>query len=129
MIYVAVLLAALPQKSGKGASIMKLILAIVNNDDAYPVSTGLSREGFIATKISSTGGFLMSGNTTFLVGVEDERLENAMSIIASHCKKREQIVPQNVVKGSVASIPRGSTKVIVGGATVFVLNVEEFRHL
>ena len=54
---------------------MKLILAIVNNDDAYSVSTALSGEGFFVTKISSTGGFLMSGNTTFLMGVEDDTVD------------------------------------------------------
>lgn len=108
---------------------MKLILAIVNNDDAYSVSTGLSKEGFVVTKISSTGGFLMSGNSTFLIGVEDSDTERALGIISDHCQKREQFVPQSLVKGGMTSVPRGTTKVIVGGATVFVLGVEEFRHL
>ena len=108
---------------------MKLILAIVNNDDAYSVTTGLSKEGFVVTKISSTGGFLMSGNSTFLIGVEDSDTDRAVSIIANHCQKREQVVPQNVIKGSAVNLPRGTSKVIVGGATVFVLNVESCKHL
>ena len=108
---------------------MKLILAIVNNDDAHSVSTSLSREGFSVTKISSTGGFLMSGNSTFLMGVEDENIARAMEIISQNCKKREQVVPSSVAKGDPASITREMTKVTVGGATVFVLNVEQFKHL
>ncbi len=108
---------------------MKLILAIVNNDDAHSVSTSLSREGFSVTKISSTGGFLMSGNSTFLIGVEDADTERAMEIISHNCKKREQVVPNSIVKGDHASLAREMTKVTVGGATVFVLNVEEFKHL
>ena len=107
---------------------MKLIFAIVNNDDAHSVNTGLSKAGFPATKISSTGGFLMSGNSTFLVGVEDENVERAIDIIAEHSKKREQSIPFDMSYHSTGySHPSG--KVVVGGATVFVLNVEEFRHL
>ena len=108
---------------------MKLILAIVNNDDAHSVSTSLSREDFSVTKISSTGGFLMSGNSTFLMGVEDASIDRAMEIIAQNCKKREQVVPNSIVKGDPASLAREMTKVTVGGATVFVLNVEQFKQL
>jgi uncharacterized protein YaaQ len=108
---------------------MKLILAIVNNDDAHSVSTSLSREGFSVTKISSTGGFLLSGNSTFLMGVEDASIDRAMEIIAQNCKKREQVVPNSIAKGDPASLAREMTKVTVGGATVFVLNVEQFKQL
>lgn len=108
---------------------MKLILAIVNNDDAHSVSTSLSREGFSVTKISSTGGFLMSGNSTFLIGVEDGDTERATEIISKNCKKREQVVPSSIAKGDPSALTREMTKVTVGGATVFVLNVEEFKHL
>ena len=108
---------------------MKLLLAIVNNDDAHSVSTSLSREGFSVTKISSTGGFLMSGNSTFLIGVEDADAERASEIIAQNCIKREQVVPNSIVKGDPSALSRDMTKVTVGGATVFVLNVEEFKHL
>jgi len=107
---------------------MKLILAIVNNDDAHSVSTGLSSEGFLVTKISSTGGFLMSGNSTFLIGVEDNQVEQATAIIAAHSKKREQTVPFPMAGNTFGGhVPTG--KVTVGGATLFVLHVEECRHL
>ena len=108
---------------------MKLILAIVNNDDAYAVSTSLSKEGFFITKISSTGGFLMSGNSTFLIGVEDVDADRAMDVIAKYSRKREQTVPFDVAQNGTIGhyVPTG--KVTVGGATVFVLNVEECRHL
>ena len=107
---------------------MKLILAIVNNDDAYSVSTGLSNEGFVVTKISSTGGFLMSGNSTFLIGVEDDRVSRATEIISEHCQKREQVVPAGLAKGTLGT-PQRNSKVLVGGATVFILNVEDFKQL
>ena len=106
---------------------MKLILAIVNNDDAHSVNAGLSAEGFSATKISSTGGFLMSGNSTFLIGVADDETDKAIAIIASHSQKREHAIPLDLSTRGAAGQPTGL--VTVGGATVFVLNVEDCRRL
>lgn len=107
---------------------MKLLLAIVNNDDAHSVNSNLSKEGFFVTKISSTGGFLMNGNSTFLLGVEDDRVEKAIEVIHAHSKKRVQNVPYDISCHSGNVIP-AVNKVTVGGATVFVLNVEDCRHL
>ncbi len=50
---------------------MKLILAIVNDDDATSVSNALNKDGISATKLATTGGYLKAGNTTFIIGVED----------------------------------------------------------
>ena len=106
---------------------MKLVIAIVNNDDAYSVSAGLSNEGFVVTKISSTGGFLMSGNTTFLIGVNDDQVQDVIDIIAKHSKKRKQMVPNNSFDvGMYSAFP---VEVTVGGATVFVMNVEHFEKV
>ena len=106
---------------------MKLLLAIVNNDDAHSVVSHLSKEGFFVTKISSTGGFLMSGNSTFLMGIENDQVERAIDIISSHSKKREQTIPLDMNYPPFVSTATG--KVTVGGATVFVLNVEDCRRL
>ncbi|MDD6725667.1 MAG: cyclic-di-AMP receptor, partial [Oscillospiraceae bacterium] len=38
---------------------MKLLIAIVNNDDSAVVSSALTKEGYTVTKLSTTGGFLM----------------------------------------------------------------------
>jgi len=106
---------------------MKLILAIVHNDDAYTVNTKLSEDGFFATKISSTGGFLMNGNTTFLIGVADDRVEDCIELIGRFCKKRTQPMPDNLIRHAPISTP--AVSVTVGGATIFVLNVEQFRQV
>lgn len=107
---------------------MKLLLAIVNNDDAHSVNSSLSKEGFFVTKISSTGGFLMSGNSTFLMGVGDDQVEKAIEIIGTHSQKRVQAVPFDMSYHNNGVVPT-TGKVTVGGATVFVLNVEDCRHL
>ncbi len=106
---------------------MKLILAIVNNDDSAMVSSGLTREGYSVTKLATTGGFLMSGNTTFLIGVEDNKVDAVVELISSFSKKRTQVVPTSSYGvGNYTSFP---VEVTVGGATVFVLNVERMEKL
>ena len=97
---------------------MKLVIAVVNHDDANLVTQYLAKSGFSSTKLPTTGGFLMAGNVTILVGVEDEKVEQVISIIHEHSHSRKQIIP--------ASYPMGMQ---VGGATVFVVDVERFERL
>lgn len=107
---------------------MKLLLAIVNNDDANYVNNRLSKSGFMVTKIASTGGFLMSGNTTFMIGVQNEDVDKVLEIISRFSKKKTVPVPVDPVynPASISTVP---AKVTVGGATVFVLDVERFEHM
>ena len=109
---------------------MKLIIAIVNNDDAHFVNTGLTAEGYQITKVSSTGGFLLNGNSTFLVGVDDERVDRAVEIIKTHSKKRVKNIPTSTMPIGAAGAPIASMNadVSVGGATVFILDVEKFMR-
>jgi uncharacterized protein YaaQ len=71
---------------------MKMILGILNTDDAPVVIQHLNKAGYFVTRLATSGGFLRSGNTTLLVGVEDEKFEGAMGIIEKVCKSRKQIV-------------------------------------
>ena len=106
---------------------MKLVLAIVNKDDSSAVSTALTKDGFSVTKLATTGGFLMAGNTTFLVGVDDERVDQVLATIEKHSKKRTQMIPSTSYGTSAyASFP---VEVTVGGATVFVMNIERYENL
>ena len=104
---------------------MKLVLAIVSNDDSAAVSSALTRNGFQVTKLATTGGFLMAGNTTFLTGVEDEQVDK---VLAEKSSKRTQIVPSTTTAdvGMYSAFP---VQVTVGGATVFVLNVERYEKV
>jgi len=108
---------------------MKLIIAIVNNDDAHFVNTGLTSEGFQVTKVSSTGGFLLNGNSTFFVGVDDSRVERALEIIKAHSKKRVKNIPTATMPmGSADAVAPMEANICVGGATVFIIDVEKFMH-
>ena len=109
---------------------MKLIIAIVQDEDASRLISQLMNDGFGVTKLATTGGFLRAGNTTLLVGVDDDRFQTAMDIIEKVCKSRKQIAPS---PSSMVGIPGSYTpspiEVVVGGATIFVLSVDHFIKL
>ena len=106
---------------------MKLVIAIVQDEDASRLISNLMNEGYGVTKLATTGGFLKAGNTTLLVGVEDNRFEGCMAIIEKVCKSRKQIATSpSPVAGTSGVYAPYPIEVVVGGATVFVLDVEQF---
>ena len=109
---------------------MKLIIAIVQDEDASRLVSALMNDGYGVTKLATTGGFLRAGNTTLLVGVDDNKFDAAMSVIERVCKSRKQSATQPAsmagVSGVYAPYP---IEVTVGGATVFVLTVDQFIKL
>jgi len=109
---------------------MKLIMAIIHDEDAFQIIDVLSEEGFKVTKLASTGGFLRAGNTTLICGVEDNRVDELAHIIEKKCKSRKQITSVNSAHLSTAEnyVPY-PVEVTVGGATIFVLDVAEFRRV
>ena len=109
---------------------MKLIIAIVQDEDASRLISTLMSDGYRVTKLATTGGFLRSGNTTLLVGVEDDKLQNAMSIIEKVCKSRKQIATSpSPISGTTGVYVPYPIEVTVGGATIFVLDVEQFTKI
>ena len=106
---------------------MKLIVAIVQDEDSQRLINELMTEGFRVTKLATTGGFLRSGNTTLLVGVEDDQTEAAIGFIEKICKSRKQVTsaPSPMVNSTGTYTPF-PFEVMVGGATVFVLTVDQF---
>lgn len=107
---------------------MKLVYAIINNDDTYSVNKGLQKAGIRATKLSSTGGFLMSGNTTFMICCQDEQVDTVIEILKERSKKRKQYVPSSAIMGpeNGQSYPM---EVSIGGATIFVTDIERFEKV
>lgn len=104
---------------------MKLIIAIVNNEDSAVVSSALTKEGFTVTKLSTSGGFLMVGNTTFLIGTEDDKVGLAKSIIKKNSQTRTHQVPSTMSFGRGYADGSTGAEIKVGGAVVFVLGVED----
>ena len=93
---------------------MKLVYAIVNSDDAYAVNKALSGAGIRATKLASTGGFLSK--------------DNVIEVCKQYSKKRKQTVPASAVleRGFSDAEP---VEVTVGGATIFVTDIERFEQV
>lgn len=107
--------------------IMKLIIAIVQDEDSSKLLSKLMQIGLSATKLATTGGFLKAGNTTLLLGVEEERIQDALKIIESVCKSRKQMTTAptamtGITHGEYTTYP---VEVTVGGATVFILSIEQ----
>lgn len=102
---------------------MKLVIAVIQDTDAGRLIEKLTRKKFGITKLASTGGFLMNGNTTLMVGVDEERIDELLGLIESICHPRKQMVAP-FPAGPVEAYMPYPVEVSVGGATVFVLNVE-----
>ena len=108
----------------------KLVLAVLQGSDSDNTIRNLNERGFMVTVLSSTGGFLKKKSTTVMIGVEESKLEEVLGIIESVCKARKQTVsavaPSVDTTGFYIPYP---VEVSVGGATVFILDVEQFRRM
>lgn len=107
---------------------MKMITAIVNKRDAGEVCDVLAENKITFTKMATTGGFLKDGNVTLLIGTENEKVDLVMELIRKHCAKRMEVVP-SVVSANMPTFGYYKTEVPVGGATVFVSDVERFEKM
>lgn len=107
---------------------MKLILAIMSNDDSPAVASALTKENFQVTRLATTGGFLRAGNTTLIIGTEDDKVEKAIEVIGECSRRRTEIVPSTASYdiGRYSSFP---VEIEVGGATIFVIDIEKFIKL
>lgn len=106
---------------------MKLIIAIVQDDDAGELIDILTDSGFRVTKLATTGGFLKAGNTTLMIGVEINKVDEVLKVIEEVCKTRDQIITSpSPVAGSTGVYVPYPVEVEVGGATVFVVDVDKF---
>ena len=105
---------------------MKLLFAIIQDDDVRPLTRALVEKEISVTRISTTGGFLRGGNSTLMIGVEKDRLQDALDIIKAKSRRK-------TVTLSPTGVPGGSDNhslsmpVVIGGATVFVVDVEAFH--
>ena len=108
---------------------MKMVIAVVQDQDSNRLSNALTKAEFRATKLASTGGFLRAGNTTFLIGTDDDSVPVLLNLIRDNCRARDQLVaPVSPMGGNADAYIPYPVEVEVGGATVFVLPIEQFHH-
>ncbi|CAH1851658.1 cyclic-di-AMP receptor [Convivina praedatoris] len=104
---------------------MKLVTAIIQDKDATKLSNAFVKANIRATRLSTTGGFLRSGNTTYMMAIEDERVTEVLEIIKTVSQKRKQFMvpPLGMDADHTGSYP---VEVEVGGATVFTQPIDDF---
>lgn len=96
---------------------MKLVIAIIQDEYISKVLKSLMAEKVRITKLSSTGGFLKSGNTTLLVGVENDKLDNLVEIIRKQCKSTK------------VKVKDGDSEITVGGANLFIMDIDQYIRI
>jgi uncharacterized protein YaaQ len=112
------------------ARTMKLVVAIVHNEDAGVLVDALLEREYRATRLHSSGGFLKQSNATVIVGVDDPQVDEVLGIVRDNCHARTQIVnPMPPIMEPGEFFMPYPLEVEVGGATVFVLPVERFERL
>lgn len=104
---------------------MKLVVAIIHDEDAHDLISALSEASIGVTKLASTGGFLRAGNTTVLAGVEAGQVDLVLEKIKENCKVRKEITTSAAMMSEASGFMTMPMEVTVGGATVFVLDVSQ----
>lgn len=105
---------------------MKLVIAIVQREDSNNLQRAFVQNDFRATKLATSGGFLSQGNTTFLIGCEDEKVDDVLKIIKQESRAREEIATPHMLSTGYEITP--PLRITVGGATCFVVPVDEFKR-
>ncbi len=106
---------------------MKLVVAIIQEEDTPHVVEQLNEAGFQVTRLATKGGFLRAGNTTLLMGTEEEKIPEALKIIEENSKVRTQYATMPSAGGAMHGLVLAPIEIRIGGATVFVLDVDQFH--
>jgi uncharacterized protein YaaQ len=116
---------AIPQSAQPVAT--KLVVAIVQDEDAPALSDAVVGRGYRATRMHTVGGFLRKGNATILIGVQERQIPELLSIIRQTCRTRMAFLTATYPVEMAEPFLSEPIEVQVGGAVVFILNVERFE--
>jgi uncharacterized protein YaaQ len=109
---------------------MKLVVAVVQDEDADHLVNEIVAAGYRVTRVSSTGSLLRTGNTSLIVGADEADVPSVIAIIRTTCKRRTQIaVPYSPALEPGLLYLSENFEVEVGGAIIFVLSVERYERL
>ena len=108
---------------------MKLILAVIQNEDEDALTEAVEIEGLSVTRIGSSGGFLRASNVTLMSAVEDQQVERVMALLSKHCKRRTKHLHPWVPSMEARERFLGAIPVEVGGAAVFILSLERVEKI
>ncbi len=107
---------------------MKMVFLVVQDDDVQKLIKDLVKNEFRVTKLPSTGGFLKRGSTTVFLGIEDRELPKLKEVISKNCKVRKEIMPSIPVISQGILSTSEPIEINVGGAVMFVVNLEKIER-
>jgi uncharacterized protein YaaQ len=109
---------------------VKLVVAVVHNEDARVLVDALLAHGYRATWLHSSGGFLKQSNATILIGVDEAQIDEVVDIVRDNCRARTQTVSPipPIMEPGEFFMPY-PIEVEVGGAVIFVLPIERFERI
>ena len=104
----------------------KLVLAVLQGSDSDNTIRNLNERGFMVTVLSS---FLKKKSTTVMIGVEEDRLEEALDVLQKYAGHRKETVYQSVTMphGEMSAVPPVPMEVMAGGAAVFIVSLDDIR--
>jgi len=106
---------------------MKLILAVIQDANTSALMRVLKEQSIGVTKLASTGGFLREGNTTLMIGLNDEHLDHLKALMQRTCRTRTRLVTPYIPMGPQdEGVGNEPLEVTVGGGVLFVMGVQEF---
>jgi uncharacterized protein YaaQ len=108
---------------------MKLVIAVVQDLDADDVVEAITAAGYRVTRVASTGGFFRQGNTTLLCGVQDDQVPALTALLRRTCKRRSRMMPIAPHSAEHPMTVGAYVEVTVGGAAMFVLDVDHFEQI
>lgn len=106
---------------------MKLVITVVNVDDAEMVRSSLIQHGYGTTAFRSQGNFLQQENRTLLTGVAEDKVKEVISLIRGAVHRREAPVTGPLPVHSM--LLENDPQILVSGATIFVVDVEQFLRV
>jgi uncharacterized protein YaaQ len=104
---------------------MKMIMVVVHRDDAPALLDALVASGYHATFMDCRGGFLRQGRVSIFMGAQPEEVSGVLDVIRNHCRAETEIEPAHSVEGT--PVETAPVRVSVGGAVVFVWDIERFE--
>ena len=108
---------------------MKLIIAVIQNEDEDNLVQALEDSNISSTRIGSSGGFLRASNVTMMIAVDDDQVDAVFALLRKHCKRRTRHLYPLLPNLEARERFLGSIPVEVGGATVFVVSVERMEKI
>lgn len=109
---------------------MKLVIVVIHDEDAHTLMDALSKASYMSTKLASTGGLLKTGNTTIFIGIDDEKVTHVIEIIKQTCKTKKELSlinpPTSAMREGYVPLP---IEVTVGGATIFVVDIDQYLKI